>query len=110
VLRSIVHARGQTLPASPLGKVKMFAQVVAILVLILGQGHTQQFFVVGQVALWVATIAALVSAFEYWRHYNALLPPALSPGAPLAPQLSPAAPRQTPAADPAEARRGRVSA
>jgi CDP-diacylglycerol--glycerol-3-phosphate 3-phosphatidyltransferase len=110
VLRSIVHARGQTLPASPLGKVKMFAQVVAILVLILGQGHTQQFFVVGQVALWVATIAALVSAFEYWRHYNALVPPQLSPAAPLAPQLSPAAPRQTPAADPAEARRGRVSA
>ena len=79
VLRSIVHARGQTLPASPLGKVKMFAQVVAILVLILGQGHTQQFFVVGQIALWVATIAALVSAVDYWRRYNALLPQPMSP-------------------------------
>ena len=31
VLRSIAHARGQALPASPLGKVKMVAQVVAIL-------------------------------------------------------------------------------
>ena len=104
VLRSIVHARGQTLPASPLGKVKMFAQVVAILVLILGQGHTRQFFVVGQVALWVATIAALVSAFDYWRRYNALLPPEMTPAAPVAPHRTPAAP-------PAEARdRGRVSA
>ena len=73
VLRSIVHGRGGRLPASPLGKVKMFAQVVAILVLILGQHHMQGFFVVGQVALWVATIAALVSAVDYFRQVNVLL-------------------------------------
>ncbi len=42
VLRSIAHARGQALPASPLGKVKMVAQVAAILILILGQGHLQR--------------------------------------------------------------------
>ena len=59
VLRSIAHARGQTLPASPIGKVKMVAQVVAILVLILGRGRMQQFFIVGKIALWVATITAL---------------------------------------------------
>lgn len=69
VLRSIAHARGQSLPASPLGKVKMVAQVVAILILILGQGHTQQFFIVGQIALWVATITALVSAVDYYRRF-----------------------------------------
>ena len=62
VLRSIAHARGQALPASPLGKVKMVAQVAAILILILGQGHLRGFFVLGQVALWIATVAALVSA------------------------------------------------
>ena len=73
VLRSIAHARGQTLPASPLGKVKMVAQVVAILVLILGRHHMQQFFIVGKIALWVATIAALVSAVDYSRRFNALL-------------------------------------
>lgn len=71
VLRSFVHARGQSLPASPLGKIKMVAQVVAILLLILGPKHTQGFFVLGQVALWVATIAALVSAVDYWRRFNA---------------------------------------
>ena len=35
-LRSIAYARGVTMPASPLGKIKMVAQVVAILALILG--------------------------------------------------------------------------
>ena len=53
------------LPASPLGKVKMVAQVAAILILILGRGTCASFFVLGQVALWIATIAALVSAVDY---------------------------------------------
>ncbi len=74
VLRSIVHARGQTLPASPLGKVKMVAEVVAILVLILGPRELRPgFYVFGHVALWVATIAALVSAIDYSRRFNAVL-------------------------------------
>ena len=69
VLRSIIHARGQSLPASPLGKVKLVAQVVAILLLILGRSHIGELFVLGQVALWVATIAALVSAYDYYRRF-----------------------------------------
>jgi CDP-diacylglycerol--glycerol-3-phosphate 3-phosphatidyltransferase len=73
VLRSIAHARGHSLPASPIGKIKMVAQVAAILILILGQHHLQGFFVVGQVALWIATIAALVSAVDYARRLNAML-------------------------------------
>jgi len=71
VLRSVVHARGQTLPASPLGKVKMVAQVAAILLLILGP-HVPAFVLLGKLALWVATIAALVSAVDYSRRFNAL--------------------------------------
>jgi CDP-diacylglycerol--glycerol-3-phosphate 3-phosphatidyltransferase len=74
VLRSVVHARGQSLPASPLGKAKMVVQVVAILLLILGPRHAAGFFVLGQVMLWVATIIALVSAIDYWRRFNNLLP------------------------------------
>src|SRR5882672_12902568 len=55
-LRSIFYARGVPIPASPLGKLKMIAQVVAILALILGQhGRGQALFVhrIGQAALWV---------------------------------------------------------
>lgn len=73
VLRSIVHARGHALPASRIGKIKMAAQVVAILLLILGPKHMQGFFVLGQVALWVATVAALVSAVDYSRRVNLFL-------------------------------------
>ena len=73
VLRSIAHARGQAMPASPLGKVKMVAQVAAILILILGQGHLQGFFVLGQVALWIATLSALVSAIDYTRRINLIM-------------------------------------
>lgn len=73
VLRSFVHARGESLPASLVGKVKMAAQVVAILLLTLGPRQAGEFFVLGQVALWVATIAALVSAVDYSRRVGGLL-------------------------------------
>jgi len=77
-LRSILYARGVAVPASPLGKLKMIAQVIAILALILGQhGRGQALFVhrIGQAALWVVVIAALVSAADYFRRFNLLLNP-----------------------------------
>ena len=58
VLRSIAYAQGVVIAASPLGKFKMVSQVVAILLLILGHDHLQQFFVLGRIALWVAVITA----------------------------------------------------
>ena len=87
VLRSIAHARGHALPASPLGKVKMVAQVAAILILILGQGHLRGFSVLGQVALWIATVAAIVSAVGYARKVNVLMgpPPEVVPVSPVTP-------------------------
>lgn len=75
VLRSLAHARGATMPASPLGKVKMIAQVVAILALILGQDHLRGFVVIGQIALWVVVLAALVSAADYFRRFGSFLHP-----------------------------------
>jgi CDP-diacylglycerol---glycerol-3-phosphate 3-phosphatidyltransferase len=77
-LRSIFYARGVPIPASPLGKVKMIAQVVAIIALILGQhGQAQAFSLhrLGQAALWVVVVAALVSAVDYFRRFNLLLNP-----------------------------------
>ena len=69
VLRSLAYSRGVTIPASPLGKVKMMSQVVAILLLILG-GELRQFFVLGQIALWVVVATALASALEYYRRFT----------------------------------------
>jgi len=73
VLRSIAYARGVVIPASPLGKFKMSAQVTAILALILGQDHLQQFYVIGWIALWVAVITAVLSAVDYYRKFNGVL-------------------------------------
>ncbi len=74
-LRTLAHARGGSMPASPLGKIKLGAQVVAILALILGKDHLQGFFVIGQVALWVVVVTALWSGFDYFRRFGTLLSP-----------------------------------
>lgn len=72
VLRSLVHARGVVIPASPLGKVKMVAQVVAILLLMLSN-QVWLFLVPGLLALWLVLATALWSAADYYRRYNRVL-------------------------------------
>jgi CDP-diacylglycerol---glycerol-3-phosphate 3-phosphatidyltransferase len=77
-LRTLAYARGVAIAASQLGKVKMVAQVVAILALILAHGaqHARQpLFLIGQAALWVVIVTALVSAADYFRRFNAILGP-----------------------------------
>jgi CDP-diacylglycerol--glycerol-3-phosphate 3-phosphatidyltransferase len=69
-LRSVAYSRGVAIPASPLGKVKMVAQVIAILGLILGREHLRGFFVIGQIALWVVVAAALLSGAQYFRRFG----------------------------------------
>jgi CDP-diacylglycerol--glycerol-3-phosphate 3-phosphatidyltransferase len=77
-LRSIAYARGVMVPPSPLGKIKMVAQVVAILALILGREQLSGFVVIGEVALWIVMVAALVSAVDYFRRFNLVLSPRLA--------------------------------
>ena len=69
-LRSLAYARGLTMPASPLGKLKMVSQVVAILLLILGWERMPLLLVAGQAALWVVLATALWSAFDYYLRFN----------------------------------------
>jgi CDP-diacylglycerol--glycerol-3-phosphate 3-phosphatidyltransferase len=73
VLRSIAHTRGVIISASPLGKFKMVSQVVAILLLILGDRHLQEFVFLGRIALWVAVVTAVVSGVDYYRRFNHVL-------------------------------------
>lgn len=72
VLRSIAHARGVTIPSSPLGKIKMVVEVGAILLLMLGN-QVWLFLLLGQVALWMVLVTALVSAADYYRRYSRVL-------------------------------------
>ncbi len=70
-LRGIAYARGVVIPASPLGKVKMVAQVVAILALILGEEERlQPLGTLGYAALWVVVATALISAADYYRRFS----------------------------------------
>ena len=69
VLRSYAHDKGVVIPASPLGKFKMLSEVIAILALILGQDHLQQFYVIGTIALWVAMATATVSGIDYYLRF-----------------------------------------
>jgi CDP-diacylglycerol--glycerol-3-phosphate 3-phosphatidyltransferase len=73
VLRSIAHARGVAISASPLGKFKMVAEVVAILALILGRDHLRELFLLGTIALWIAMITAVASGMDYYRRFNHVL-------------------------------------
>jgi CDP-diacylglycerol--glycerol-3-phosphate 3-phosphatidyltransferase len=75
MLRSYAYARGVAMPASPLGKIKMVAQVVAILALILAHGQTWPFYWIGQAALWVVVVTALVSGADYFRRFNTIVSP-----------------------------------
>jgi len=72
-LRSLSFARGVAIPASPLGKLKMIGQVVAILALILSHGQQRELLLVGNAALWVVVVTALVSAADYFRRFDFFL-------------------------------------
>ena len=70
VLRSIAHGKGVVIAASPLGKVKMVAEVIAILALILGQVEDlRPLHVIGIIALWVAMVTAIISGVDYYRRF-----------------------------------------
>jgi CDP-diacylglycerol--glycerol-3-phosphate 3-phosphatidyltransferase len=68
-LRSIASTQGFTISASELGKIKMVAQVAAISLLILGHQEFPLLYPVGQFALYVVVLFAVVSAVDYFRTF-----------------------------------------
>jgi CDP-diacylglycerol--glycerol-3-phosphate 3-phosphatidyltransferase len=68
-LRSIAAQQGVTIAASPLGKTKTVAQVVAISLLILGY-ELGEFRFVGELALWFVMMFAAVSALQYFIRFS----------------------------------------
>ena len=76
-LRGVAHTRGVVMPASGLGKLKMVAQVVAILALMLASdlagepGRWLQLLGLG--AMWVVLGLALWSAVEYYQTFAAVV-------------------------------------
>jgi len=68
-LRSLAYTKGITIPASPLGKIKMASQVTAILLLILGWRPMPWLAPIGYAALWVVMLTAVISAADYYRRF-----------------------------------------
>ena len=67
------------IPASPLGKLKMVAQVVAILALILGEEERlQPLGMLGRAALWVVVGTALFRRYDYYRRFSQIPPRVLT--------------------------------
>jgi CDP-diacylglycerol--glycerol-3-phosphate 3-phosphatidyltransferase len=72
-LRGIAQTRGLIMPASPLGKAKMMTEVIAILLLMLGQELGPALIRLGQLSLWVVLAFALWSAVEYYQTFTAVM-------------------------------------
>jgi CDP-diacylglycerol---glycerol-3-phosphate 3-phosphatidyltransferase len=72
-LRGVAQTRGLIMPASPMGKIKMGTEVVAILLLILGQEWGLRAVQLGQIALWLVLAFALWSAVEYYKTFTAII-------------------------------------
>jgi CDP-diacylglycerol--glycerol-3-phosphate 3-phosphatidyltransferase len=89
VLRSLAQGRGIIMPASQMGKVKMTAQIVAVLALLVAEGMWRPLMPVGLVALWVSAGIAIVSAADYYRQFVRLTTqrgPRVAPTPPAAPR------------------------
>jgi CDP-diacylglycerol--glycerol-3-phosphate 3-phosphatidyltransferase len=72
-LRSLAHTKGITIVASRLGKGKMASQVTAILLLLVAAGPLPWLAPVGQTAMWVVMVMAVVSAVDYYRRFQRLV-------------------------------------
>jgi CDP-diacylglycerol--glycerol-3-phosphate 3-phosphatidyltransferase len=80
-LRSLAFSRGLIVPASPLGKLKMVTQVVAVLLLLLGWERFPLLLLLGKLALWLVMATALGSALDYfWRVGRAMNQPGSAAG------------------------------
>ena len=69
-LRSFAQSRGIIMPASPMGKVKMVAEVVAVMLLLVGSAGWSWLLALGHAGLWVVVVLALWSAIDYYREFT----------------------------------------
>ncbi len=71
-LRAIALSRGNVMPAETAGKIKMIAQILAIILLLIDSRYSGlDLFFIGTVALWISMILSLLSGIRYfisfWR-------------------------------------------
>jgi len=67
-LRIVAADQGVKIPASPLGKYKTTVQMVTVILLILGPEILGEYFVLGEVGLWLVVVLSLLSAGQYFAN------------------------------------------
>jgi CDP-diacylglycerol--glycerol-3-phosphate 3-phosphatidyltransferase len=72
-LRIIAADQGVKVPSSTVGKYKTTVQMITVVLLILGPRFLGEYFVVGQVGLWLVVILSLLSAGQYFANSWKLL-------------------------------------
>lgn len=71
--RAIASSKGYTIPASILGKIKMWLEAITISILILGEKTLGGLYILSQIGLWLVIVVALSSAVEYYLKFNSLV-------------------------------------
>ncbi|MCZ6670805.1 MAG: CDP-diacylglycerol--glycerol-3-phosphate 3-phosphatidyltransferase [Acidobacteria bacterium] len=69
-LRQVAACQGVAIPASVWGKFKTASQVIAVVLLILGERHLGRFAILGRAALWIVVFLAILSAWDYFRKFT----------------------------------------
>lgn len=69
-LRQIASSRGITIAASIWGKYKTGSQVIAVVLLILGERYLQEFAFLGEIALGTVVALAILSAGDYFWKFS----------------------------------------
>jgi len=69
-LRSVAISQGIAIGASIWGKYKTMSQVVAVVLLIIGRKYLGAYFFLGQAALWVVVVLALLSGADYFLKFS----------------------------------------
>ncbi len=68
--RAIASSKGITIPASVLGKIKMWCEAITICLLILGQEYLGKFHILARIGLWIVIAVVLISAGEYFARFG----------------------------------------
>jgi len=69
-LRMIASSQGVTIAASAWGKYKTITQIIAIVLLILGNRYLGKWDLAGDLALWAVVVLAIFSAADYFMKFS----------------------------------------
>lgn len=68
--RAVAASKGIIIPASALGKIKMWCEAITICLLILGEKFLGPFHILSQIGIWIVLAIVIISAGEYFARFG----------------------------------------